>query len=169
MRNLGNYYRELIVLMQKITWVIIAVAVLGIVFNNQASADIRSFNVYAREHSINFNFGGKPLNTGIYLKAASRFRVYSNPKSEWNCGGPCGISNANGIGTGQEYAGYYFNYGALVGRIDNGPYFFLGFNFNGVAPNSGTLYLMQWDCSSGDNSGFIKVTVETKPAHSRSK
>lgn len=150
--------------MKKSTLVIVMVLILGIAIVNGVSAEIVSFDVYAREHSINFNYNISYLDTGIYLNAGNNFRVYTDPKDTWSAGDPAdNTTNANGMTYGQTYNGYYFNYGELVGQIGNGSYFSVGVNFNGNAQNSGTLRLMQWDCHNGNNSGFITATVNTNP------
>jgi hypothetical protein len=151
-------------MMKKIAMGIVTALVLRIVFIGKASADVMSFDVEPNSHSIIFMNGVREgLNTNIYLNAGDHFRVYFDPNDPWSCGWPPAdfATNANGLSYGQEYSGYFFVYNLLVGRIDSGPYFGVGVNYDGYAQNSGTLYLMQWDCWYGDNSGFVTATVNT--------
>jgi hypothetical protein len=46
----------------------------------------------------------------------------------------------------------------LVGKIDD-TYFPLGTDFNGLAPDSGTLELVYWDSNNFDNEGSVTVQV----------
>ena len=51
-------------------------------------------------------------------------------------------------------------YGALVGRIDNGEFFYVGTSFLGQAAVSGLLELFYWDENNFDNSGLITANVQ---------
>lgn len=55
----------------------------------------------------------------------------------------------------------WFKFGALVGRINGGAWFFVGTNFNQTVSESGLLELIYWDSVYDDNSGEVAVTVTT--------
>lgn len=93
--------------------------------------------------------------------------LHITAEGAWAAGNddPCTrTSDANGINADHACFGTYgmngdFPYGALVGRINGGNWFFVGTNYNGVAASAGTLELMYWDSGHEDNSGSIEVTI----------
>jgi hypothetical protein len=122
-----------------------------------------------------------PLNTGIELLAGDAFEVSVDPDDLWNAGALPRWSNADGLvgdlfatgsdesgqaaGTliGEDFGlystgGFTAPFGALVGQLDS-ELFLIGTSFAGTAPVDGTLSLLYWDSSYGDNTDALDVTV----------
>jgi hypothetical protein len=124
----------------------------------------------------------------IALTSGEHFTVTASPTDLWSAGALPRWSNANGLAgpdlfaTGTDDSGqpagtligpgnfgnYSQNgltapYGSLVGEIGNGPFFFIGTNFSGVASATGTLSLFYFDSTNFDNSGSITATVSAVP------
>lgn len=66
-------------------------------------------------------------------------------------------SDANGLTGYAEHEG--FKFGALVGRIGVGPWFFVGTDYSAVVTSTGTLELAYWDSDHTDNTGSVAVTI----------
>jgi hypothetical protein len=135
----------------------------------------------------NSTSGGTGVAT-ISLTAGEQFTVTASPTDLWSAGALPRWSNANGLTGANLYAtgsddsgkpagtligpgnfgtytqkGLTAPYGALVGEIGNGPFFFIGTNFNGFASATGALSLFYFDSNNSDNSGSISATVSAVP------
>ena len=75
----------------------------------------------------------------------------------------CTQISSNSWPAGWTQSGFNAPYGALVGRIDNGDFFFVGTSFLGQAAVSGLLELFYWDENNFDNSGHITANVSAVP------
>ena len=111
-----------------------------------------------------------PLNTGITVNTGDWLTISSNPADTWVLGPdgpPSRTCNADGL----TAYGYYtygsssFLYGAMVAKIGSaGSFFLVGTNYGPQQlTTGGTLYLMNWDSNTSDNSGFITAAVNTVP------
>ncbi len=92
--------------------------------------------------------------------------MVTDPEDTWSLGAPPRTFRANGkeiSGTvdygGFSFGGATFDFGALVGRIGTGDFFFIGLGGVFNATTSGALSLFTWDTQYGDNSGSIMVDV----------
>jgi len=148
------------------------------------------FGMAASVHGSSFTIDAindTPTST-VSLTAGQGFSVSVDPTEIWSAGDLPRWSNANGLttdlyATGSDASGQPVGtligqdwglltvgaltapYGALVGEIDNGPFFLVGTSYTGTAATSGTLGLMYWDSNYPDNSGSItaNVTVGSVP------
>ena len=109
----------------------------------------------------------QPVQTGLTLQGGETLQITAPPLAMWHTEGPDN-SNAGGLGNpyGTSTASYRdpatgqkFNDGSLVGRIGNGPYFFVGTEYQSVVSGSGALVLVTWDNNYHNNFGTIPVTV----------
>lgn len=99
--------------------------------------------------------------TRIALRAGDRFRIRyeSGQWSPW----PGGSYDAMGSGGDPRCACNVMlgvSHAALIGRIGDGPAFFVGGGLLAVAVEPGHLYLGINDTRLGDNSGWLDVRVE---------
>jgi len=89
-------------------------------------------------------------------------------------GGNSGASNANGVtksrwpgrsggASTDTYGSSTFPIGAFVGRIGDGPYFFVGTDFRNAAQTSDDQSLLYWDSCYDDNYGSVMATVSVTP------
>jgi len=140
--------------------------------------------VYSVDALANSSSGGSPVAT-VALSGGQAFAVSADVSDLWSAGGLPRWSNADGLtgvtfATGSDESGevagtqigddfglhtqssFSAPYGSLVGEI-GGTYILLGTNYAGSAPaGGGTLNLYYWDENNGDNSGSIRVTVDTR-------
>jgi hypothetical protein len=141
---------------------------------SQSSAEVygkafsmTAVDVQARQNSIS---GGVALDTGVDVVAGQRLFLHADFSDTWSAGAADRTSNANGLRPGNPFGGNYglytdgfsgqsFYYGALVGRIGDGPYFLVGTDYDQPASRCGRLTLYYWDSNYADNSGSINVTV----------
>jgi hypothetical protein len=124
----------------------------------------------------------------VALAGGQSFTVSAAVTDLWSAGALPRWSNADGLtgplfATGSDESGqpaatligtnfglhtqFSFSapYGSLVGEI-GGTYLLLGTNYAGTAPaGGGTLTLFYWDSNNGDNTGSIRVTIDTPVAH----
>lgn len=133
----------------------------------------KQLEVKAKENSIT---GGLALDTGITVAKGDRLIVTAAEDDTWACGEGDLTSNANGLVAGNKYGGVYgsmaaptsggaFPYGSLVGSLDGGKsYFLVGTKFDAPVPQAGTLSLCFWDGNAEDNTGSVRVSVDTVPA-----
>jgi hypothetical protein len=150
------------------------------------AAQAITVEVFANENSVSGGVGAFALN----LAAGETFAVSVSPDDLWNAGAVPRWSNANGLVSNLEatastdpqalaYPGVTIGgtiggnfgsvflqglsapYGALVGRIGSGDYFFVGTSYSGVASTDGELNLYYWDANRSDNTGSVVVTVQT--------
>jgi hypothetical protein len=115
-----------------------------------------------------------PQDTGINVTAGQALQITSSTDDTWSLGPVDPVKgtrdcNADGLpsGTWGQYTegGQTFNYGAMVGRIADGPFFLVGTSYGPTTlTSSGRLYLVCWDSNYNDNSGFIKTNVIPLPA-----
>jgi len=143
----------------------------------QANAVQYTVDAYANSSS-----GGTGVGT-VMLDAGDWFSISVSPTDLWNAGALPRWSNANGL-TGNLYAtgsdesgqpsgiliGRNFGlwtvgsfsapYGALVGQVGGGSFFFVGTSFNGQAANSGQLFLYYWDSNYSDNSERVTINAD---------
>jgi hypothetical protein len=131
----------------------------------------------------NSSSGGVGLNSGVSLSAGQAFSVTVAATDLWSAGPLPRWSDASGLdgdlfATGSDESGQLAGtkigqnfglwsqhglsapYGALVGELNN-IFFFIGTNFSGVAPGTGTdtLTLYYWDSNNGDNAGSIVADI----------
>ncbi|MDH4266432.1 MAG: PEP-CTERM sorting domain-containing protein [Deltaproteobacteria bacterium] len=107
-----------------------------------------------------------PVNTGMYLNPGDLLEVSSI--GLWGNGtqgyypeyGPDGNPNEN-ISPG--YAGAGYPVGALLGRIGNNSYFFIGSDYSNQVSQSGILYLGFNDTDYGNNWGTVNADVNISP------
>lgn len=139
----------------------------GLVAGGPAYASF--FDIYAYNNSLS---GGTPAST-IYLNAGDHFTITVAEDDLWSAGEGPRISNANGLTGIPPYGGadfgyfqsgsFSFRYGALIGQIGNGDYFFVGTSYDGFAPQSGTLKFVYWDSNNHDNFGYVTANVNIVP------
>ena len=125
--------------------------------------------------------GGTLLDTGVAFTAGDTLTISVAVDDLWSAGSLPRWSNADGLigdlfATGSDdsgepagtriganfgtlsLGGFSAPFGALVGEI-GGVRFLAGTDFSGVAPGTGTLFLMYWDSNSGDNFGSVSVAI----------
>ena len=128
---------------------------------------LTAVDVRARQNSMT---GGVALDTGVEVVAGQRLFLHADFSDTWTAGAGDRASNANGLRPGNPFGGNYglytdpvsgqsFYYGALVGRIGDGPYFLVGTDYDQPASRCGRLTLYYWDSNHADNSGSINVTI----------
>jgi len=145
-----------------------------------SAANAVIIDVFAKANSIS---GGSGASTGVFLTAGDAFTTTTAAGDLWNAGALPRWSNADGLtgvllATGADESGQAAGtqigvdfgtfsksgttlpYGTLVGSID-GNLFGLGTNFAGNAVATGELLLWYWDSNNGDNSEFIRVTINS--------
>jgi hypothetical protein len=133
-----------------------------------------SVDIFANANSSS---GGVAVDTGLDLAAGDRLVSIVDALDCWSAGAANRISNANGLDglspapcqpTGDfgfhSQDGETFRFGALVGRIDSGDWFFLGTNFDAVVNATGRLYLVYWDSNSSDNFGSVTALIDVNPS-----
>jgi hypothetical protein len=150
--------------MNKRTFFFIVVALLGSL--------LVAPSVFATSVIVDAKKGiANPLDTGINVTAGQILTITCNPADDWSIytPDPAYSCNANGmLVEGKQYtdpvSSYTANYGAMVGKIDNGPYFLVGTSYGPTTVGlSGLLYLICWDGRYDDNSGFITADVNVVP------
>jgi len=156
-----------------------AVAVAGFVGCSvvlQATAAPVDVEIFA---SANSSSGGIALDSGIDLTSGDRLMSSVDDQDCWSAGSGDRVSNANGLDglspapcqpTGNfglhSQDGESFAFGALVGRIGTGDWFFLGTSFDEVVGESGRLFLAYWDSNAGDNTGSVLAQIDVNPGQS---
>jgi len=118
----------------------------------------------------NSSSGGSGKDTGINIFQGDILTVGVDPAEVWSAGSdqPCSReSNADGLT--ECYgplvsANLTANFGSLVGRIGEGPYFLIGTGYREEMSVSGRLYLYYWDDYSADNSGSINAVITVAEA-----
>lgn len=107
-----------------------------------------------------------PVNTGLFLNPGdlleiSASGIWSNAPPSYNLiFGPDGNPNEN-IVAGYPGAGYPV--AALLGKIGNSNYFFVGSSHSNYASESGNLYLGFNDTDYGNNWGTVNTDVRITP------
>lgn len=104
--------------------------------------------------------------TGAVMARGETYQITG--EGNWSFGAICGIADANGSGNTPICDGGVgsvpgVSAAALVGRIgEAGTPFLVGTKKTVIADESGNLYLgtNAWDWLPGDNTGFIRVTVQ---------
>lgn len=100
-------------------------------------------------------------NTGIDLVGGQSYRITA--EGSWSNGGLCGMSDASGAGGGfcnADPLGIGAAGQSLIGRIGpKGKVFAVGKALTMVAPQSGRLYLRDYDVIPYDNVGSMNVSV----------
>ena len=115
------------------------------------------------EQQVQVHANGDWLDTGLTAKAGTAYDLFA--EGRWSIGLLCGTTDAAGTGIGPlcatDPSGYGFNEGTLMGRIGNGPPFFVGDKLHLVARSSGPLMLKDYDVPGfyGDNIGYVTVTM----------
>jgi hypothetical protein len=142
---------------------------------SSATALPLNFEVFANANSSSL----APLMTGLFLVPGDQLAISTDIIDCWSAGPADRTTNANGlVGTSTNtcrpvattnyglwtQGGASFPYASLVGRIDAGPYFFIGTNFNQVVSNTGELSLMFWDSNNFDNGDSVIASVNVTPA-----
>ena len=133
----------------------------------QAAGDQRDVvkAIVAVDARANSSSGGQSKDTGIDVAKRDVLIVNVDPNDDWSAGSdqPC-TRKSNADGLTKCYGTYSMsnlsaNYGSLVGRIGDGPFFLIGTSYENEATVSGRLRLYYWDSNSGDNSGFITANL----------
>lgn len=116
----------------------------------------------------NSSSGGQGKDTGIDVAKRDVLIVNVDPNDDWSAGSdqPC-TRKSNADGLTKCYGPYSMsnlsaNFGSLVGRIGDGPFFFIGTSYENEVTVSGRLRFYYWDSNSGDNSGFITANLVVK-------
>jgi hypothetical protein len=131
-----------------------------------AAASAVSISVDAQTATI-----ANPQDTGIDVTAGQVLTINSDPNDTWSLGSNSPYtrtSNADGL-VNSPYGQYTSdgltaNFGAMVGRIDDGTYFVVGTNSGPITlTSSGRLYLVDWDSIYSDNSGSITANINLVP------
>ena len=143
--------------------------------------------VFTVDAKLNSSTGGVGLLTTVFLTAGQSFSVFSGINDLASAGPLPRFSDADGldehrlanalddsgqpVGTviGENFGlrsqgGLLAPFGALVGQINNGNFFFLGRSFNGPAPATGLLKLFYFDSNAADNSGSYNVSITNNVA-----
>ncbi|MBI4424766.1 MAG: hypothetical protein HY554_13625, partial [Elusimicrobia bacterium] len=90
--------------------------------------------------------------TGLFVNSGQNVLIAA--QGSWSPGG-VSVGPAGGAATGGLGAG--LKLGALVGRVGNGPWFYVGVSSSFVAAQGGDLYLAMNDTFYDDNAGAIPV------------
>lgn len=129
-------------------------------------ADLNSVSPIYYQSGITPSYSTDPLNTGLFLSSGdlleiSASGIWSNAPPSYNLiFGPNGNPYEN-ILPGYPGAGYPV--AALLGKIGNNPYFFIGSDYSNYATRSGVLYLGFNDTDYGNNWGIINADVNISP------
>lgn len=130
-----------------------------------AGVDKASVAVYARANSTS---GGQGKDTGINVAKKDVLIVNVDPNDDWSAGPeePCTrTSNADGLTKcygAHSMSNLSANFGSLVGRIGDGPFFLIGTSYENEVMVSGRLLLYFWDSDNDNNSGFITANLVVK-------
>lgn len=155
--------------MKRVFWLSV---LLVLFYCSHASAIV--FTVYADLNSISpiyFQniippYSADPLNTGLFLNSGdlleiSASGIWSNAPPSYNLiFGPNGNPHEN-ILPGYPGAGYPV--AALLGKIGNNHYFFIGSEYSSYSTQSGVLYLGFNDTDYGNNWGTVNADVNISP------
>lgn len=115
------------------------------------------------EQQVQVHSNGDWLDTGLTAKAGTAYDLFA--EGRWSIGALCGVTDAAADGISPlclvDPSGYGFNEGVLIGRIGNGPPFYIGNKLHLVARASGPLMLKTYDAPGwyGDNTGYVTVTI----------
>lgn len=160
---------------------LLSMALLCVATASQAVPVTMTFTVDARANS---SVGGVGLPT-LLLTAGQSFSVFSGINDLASAGALPRFSDANGLTGPDRFAnamddsgqpvgtrigvnfglrtqgGLSAPFGALVGQINPGSFFFLGRSFSGPAPATGLLRLFYFDSNAADNTGSYRVSITT--------
>lgn len=107
-----------------------------------------------------------PVNTGLFLNPGDLLEVsasgiWSNAPPSYNLiFGPNGNPNENIL---PGYPGADYPVAALLGKIGNSNYFFIGSSYSDYVSESGNLYLGFNDTDYGNNWGTVDADVKISP------
>ena len=138
--------------------------------------------VFTVDAKLNSSTGGVGLST-VLLTVGQSFSVFSGINDLASAGPLPRFSDANGLTGPDRFAnalddsgqpvgtkigtnfglrtqgGLSAPFGALVGQINPGSFFFLGRAFSGPAPATGLLKLFYFDSNGADNTGSYNVSI----------
>ncbi len=134
----------------------------AIILDVTVDADLNSISPIYYDSFSTPSYSSAPFNTGLFLNPGDHLEIsasgiWSNAPISYNLNfGPNGNSNEN-IALGYPGAGYPV--AALMGRIGNNSYFFIGSNYSNQVSQSGTLYLGFNDTDYGNNRGVVTAHI----------
>lgn len=111
-------------------------------------------------------YSTNPVNTGSFLNPGdlleiSASGIWSNAPPSYNLiFGPNGNPNENIL---PGYPGVGYPVAALLGKIGNSNYFFVGSSYSDYVSQSGNLYLGFNDTDYGNNWGTVNADVRISP------
>jgi hypothetical protein len=128
--------------------------------------------VYAAANSISpdINLASAPLDTGVFVNAGQVLTITASGTWAIGTGDPAYSSDANGglfgwifpvLNPNGSHSGV--SYGALIGEIGNGDWFFVGTNFSQSAADTGQLRLAYVDSNAFDNVGAVQASISAIP------
>ena len=129
-------------------------------------ADLNSISPIYYQSGVIPLYSVAPLNTGLFLNPGdlleiSASGIWSNAPVGYNLiFGPNGNPNENIVPT---YPGAGYPVAALMGRIDNNSYFFIGNDYSNFVTQGGVLFLGFNDTDYGNNWGTVDADVEISP------
>ncbi|MCF6196272.1 MAG: PEP-CTERM sorting domain-containing protein [Emcibacter sp.] len=141
-------------------------------FVGTMGAHATTIDVYAAGNS---STGGGGAVTGINIGIGDHLVMTTDVNDCWSAGPSPRESNADGlVGTGGTcqptaafgnwtQAGVSAPYGTLMGKIGSGAFFVVGTFFDQIMAEAGALALYYWDSNSGDNSGYVTVSISQNP------
>lgn len=138
----------------------------SIIMDVAVDADLNSISpIYYDAYSTPSYFSS-PVSTGLFLNPGDLFQIsasgtWSNAPISYNLiFGPNGNPNEN-IVSGYPGAGYPV--AALMGKIGNNSYFFIGSSYSNQVSQSGILYLGFNDTDYGNNWGTVTAHITDSP------
>lgn len=108
-------------------------------------------------------YSSAPLNTGLFFNSGDLLEIAASGfwgNASYLTFGPNGNPNENITPT---YPGAGYPVAALMGKIGNNSYFFIGSNYSNTVTNSGILYLGFNDTDYGNNWGIVNADVKFNP------
>ncbi len=154
---------------------IILLFLVTLFFNSHAFAIV--FTIDADLNSITPNYyqniippySATPLATNLFLKNGDLLEItslgtWSNAPISYNLiFGPNGNPNEDIV---SGYPGAEHPVAALMGRVDNGEYFFIGSNYSTQVTENGILYLGFNDTDYGNNWGTVNADINMTKTNS---
>lgn len=132
-------------------------------------ADLNSISPIYYQSGITPSYSTVPLNTGLDLNPGDFLEIlatgtWSNAPTSYNLiFGPDGNPNENIVPT---YPGAGYPVAALMARIGDGSYFFVGSNYSNYVTKQGALFLGFNDTDYGNNWNSIMADVNITPVSS---
>lgn len=129
-------------------------------------ADLNSVSPIYYQSGVTPPYSVVPFNTGLFLSSGDLLEIsatgtWSNAPLSYNLiFGPNGNPYEN-IVSGYSGAGYPV--AALLGRLGNNSYFFIGSSYSNYVTQSGVLYLGFNDTDYGNNWGTVNTDVNVSP------